>query len=126
MIIHELEFGKFSIYPNIMIGEIYEDVHFDLELNKIVCDIARSHFGDTKNFGYISHRLNNYSIDPMVHHLNKDFNNLKCFAVVNPTGIKPAAKIESKFYYKDRFYSFLEMDEAVTWVSHILQNLPKE
>lgn len=123
MIIHKLEFGEFKMYTDIMIGTIYEEVHFDLELNEIVCDLARSYYGDHHNFGYISHRLFNYSIDPMVHHMNKGFENLKCFAVVDPNGIKPAATIESKFYFKDKFYGFDNLEDAIQWTNSILYNI---
>ena len=117
---HRLQFGFFQIHPEFMVGEIFEDIHFNLDLNTVVCDLARSHFGNDTDFGYISHRKYNYSIDPMVHHMNKEFNNLKCFAIVDPNGIRPTAAIESKFFYQDKFKSFYELEDAIEWVKSVL------
>ncbi len=118
--IQTLHFGQFQMSSDIMVGEINEGVHFNQELNAIVCDLARSHFGTKRNFAYISHRKYQYSIDPMVHHINKEFSNLKCFALVDPNGIKPTAVIESKFYVKERFRNFYVLEDAIEWVGSVL------
>jgi hypothetical protein len=118
---HTLNFGLFQIYPEIMVGEIFEDIHFNLDLNTVVCNLARSYFGNDTDFGYISHRKHNYSIDPMVHHMNKEFRNLKCFAIVDPNGIRPSATIESKFFFQDKFKSFYKLEDAIAWVHSVLR-----
>ncbi|WP_194850566.1 hypothetical protein [Nonlabens antarcticus] len=124
MTIQKLDFGSFQIYPNMIIGEMYPGVHIDKDKNQLILDLIRSNFPGNTPFGYISNRTFNYSIDPMVHHINREFLDLKCFALVDPNGIKPMAAIESKFFNKEYFQTFHSLDDAIEWVKSFLSSTP--
>jgi len=122
MKIRKLHFGQFQIYPNIMIGEIFEGIHFNQLHNDVVWDLALSEYGTDREFGYISNRTQTYSIDPMVHYKNRGFSNLKCMAIVEPNGVKPSTiGIESKFFNKDGLQAFCNIKDAMAWVTTVLQ-----
>lgn len=120
MKIYTLHFGKFHFFSNIIFGEINTGVHYNMELNEQVCELAKAHFGDNRSFAYISTRTNDYSVDPLVHHINRYSENLKCVAVVDPNGIKTSAKLESKFYHSNMLDIFYSLDDALKWVNSIL------
>ncbi len=120
---HTLDFGTFRFYRNMVVGEFNEGVHVDLRINQLVTDLLNSYFSENQNFGYISNRKYKYSMNPMVHYVNRSFTNLKCFAVVEHNGIPPStASIESKFFISDRFQTFLSIDDAMTWVDSMLKS----
>jgi len=109
------------MYDDFIIGEINEGVHVDQEINKVICELAKSYYGNHESYGYISHRINNFSIDPMIHHYNKSINNLKCVSIVDPKGLKIVSNLESKFYYQNRFYGFSDLDKAILWTQTMIR-----
>lgn len=61
---HQLEFGDFYFFDNLVISEIHEEVLFNWEKAKIVIDIAERIYGKGCQPYYISNRIYKYSIIP--------------------------------------------------------------
>ncbi|MCB7480068.1 hypothetical protein [Christiangramia sediminis] len=118
----QLSFGNVYIHENILIAKLNEGVLFDVESNKKLLEIGAEIFKE-KNYGYISHRVNSYAVDPMVYMESANVNNLKAIAVVSENEMtrKNAEGVEKKFYKDNNcFEVFQTLEEAVTWIKTII------
>lgn len=114
----ELDFGEVTIYDNILIAKLHEGVLFDVESNRKLLDLGSKIFKG-KNYGYISHRVNSYAVDPMVYFESAGVDNLKAIAVVSENEItrNNADQVERKFYKDSNcFEVFQTLEEAVQWI----------
>jgi hypothetical protein len=112
----DLNFGKFELYADVIIGKINEGIHFNLELNNMLADAVISHYGENYKLAYISIRENSYSIDPMVHLHNAKHKDLCCIGIVETKilGIS-SVPLESKFFKPGKLKSFTNKEEALLW-----------
>lgn len=114
----KLDFGKVFIHENILIAKLDEGILFDVESNKKLLEIGTEIFKG-QNYGYISHRVNSYAVDPMVYMESAHANNLKAIAVVSENEMtrKNAEGVERKFYKDNNcFEVFQTLEEAVAWI----------
>lgn len=117
--IREFAFGTLHIEENIVIGIMKEGAHIDSLSNELLISFCKNFF-EEKSFGYISYRLNSYSVDPTVYMDTANHQNLKAIAVVseNPL-IKSNVLLERKFFNQP-FESFTSIDEAKEWLSQFI------
>ncbi|MCM8570206.1 hypothetical protein NE848_12505 [Gramella jeungdoensis] len=114
----DLDFGQVTIHENILIAKLNEGVLFDVENNKKLLALGKQFFRD-KNYGYISHRVNSYAVDPMVYFESANTQNLKAIAVVSENEMtrRNADQVERKFYKgSNSFEVFQTLEEAVQWI----------
>ncbi|MGA8854855.1 MAG: hypothetical protein WB492_11825 [Christiangramia sp.] len=114
----ELNFGKVYFHENILIAKLDEGVLFDVESNRKLLQLGTEVFKG-KDYGYISHRINSYAVDPMVYMESASTNNLKAIAVVSENEMTRAnAEGVEKKFYKDNncFGVFHTLEEAVAWI----------
>lgn len=116
-----LDFGHFELHKDYVIGTINEGVHFDLELNKILEKNFIAHFGFKNPFVYISNRINDYSIDPMVHKYNSAIDSLRAIAILETPHHKPTTiDVESRFFKPKPLQIFKDKKEAYEWCQNHL------
>ncbi|MCX7548017.1 hypothetical protein OS188_08630 [Xanthomarina sp. F1114] len=114
-------FGTVSIHDFYMVAKMNEGVTVDPELNSILEDISKTHFKD-KNFVYITHRVNSYSVDPNIYFKTSQIPNLIGFAVVLGNEIRlDNIEIEKMFLSKP-FHSFKSLDKAIEWAKELNPN----
>lgn len=114
----ELDFGLVSIHENILIAKLDEGILFDVENNRKLLEIGNEVFNG-KDYGYISHRINSYAVDPMVYLESASAKNLKAIAVVSSNEMtrRNAKEVEKKFYKDSNCFEVFEtLEEAVTWM----------
>ncbi|APU69915.1 MAG: hypothetical protein VX712_05730 [Bacteroidota bacterium] len=114
----DLDFGKISIYQNILIARLNEGVLFDVASNRKLLEIGKEIFKD-EDYGYISYRLNSYAVDPMVYFESASVSNLKAIAVVSDNEMtrRNADEVERKFYKNSSdFEVFTELNLAISWI----------
>ncbi|MDX1542321.1 MAG: hypothetical protein R3214_00135 [Christiangramia sp.] len=114
----ELDFGQVTIHENILIAKLNEGVLFDVENNKKLLDLGKEIFKE-ENYGYISHRVNSYAVDPIVYFESANTKNLRAIAVVseNEMTLRNADQVERKFYKgSNSFEVFRTLEEAVDWI----------
>jgi hypothetical protein len=112
----DLDFGRFELYPDVIIGRINEGIHFNIELNNMLADAVISHYGENYKLGYISIRENSYSIDPMVHLHNTKHKKLCCISIVETKMLGMSSDtLESKFFKPGKLKSFTNKKEALDW-----------
>ncbi|MEW7292950.1 hypothetical protein [Aquimarina sp. 2304DJ70-9] len=117
---YHLDMGKVSFYKNYLIIEVAEGTSFNHEKAKQLSELTNLHFGDSA-FGYISNRVNSYSLEPLDYLKIKEvFPNIKAFAVVIYNNLqKTSVSIENIFYY-DNIVSFERIEDAKNWMNEQL------
>ncbi len=115
------EAGTYFFYDHYIIAEINEGTKLTIEQTNKLLPLINKHYGDSTPFGYISNRINSYSISPLNHLQCPGISmpNFKGFAAVTYTRIsKMTTEIEEKFV-KTPFKQFSNLDEAIEWISKI-------
>jgi len=115
------DFGTVEIYENYVIWVMNEGITVKPEYNDILVRIATKYYAN-KKFGYITHRVNSYSVDPRVYFETSKIENLIAFAVVSPEDIKASTIEVEKIFLKKPFQHFKTVDEATYWVDTVVEN----
>jgi hypothetical protein len=113
----ELEFGSVTFLENIQIAELNEGILFDIPQNREILAIARERFNN-QPYGYISNRVNSYSVNPIIYMEAANFPNLVAVAIVSSNPVaQQNALIEKQFFKnKNSFQCFKTLDEAIIWM----------
>ncbi|WP_062055610.1 hypothetical protein [Aquimarina longa] len=122
---YDLEIGKIVFYKNYLIIEVAEGICFDYEKAKQISRLTDLHYKN-HSFGYISNRVNSYSLEPIDYMRIKNiFPNMIAFAaVIYNKSQKASIRIENMFY-QDGIASFESLEEAVKWIVLQLENKSK-
>ena len=117
----KLDFGTVTFLDNIQIAELNEGILFDIPHNRELLSLARERF-DNKPYGYISNRVNSYSVNPMIHLESANVSNLVAIAIVSENEVvKQNSIIEKQFFRNSSsFEVFKSLEEAVNWMKYQL------
>lgn len=110
-----LDVGKIQVYENYMVSIFDEGATLTLERAYQIIGISEIHFRN-KHFGFISHRIHSYAIDPTVYTYLRQLDNLKAFAIVSNKEIDMHNFHIEKLFYKNAMKLFLDYQKALTWV----------
>lgn len=113
---HTYTFGTLSIHSNFVIAIMNEGITVKPEYNEILVSIANKYYPN-KPFGYITHRINSYSVDPSIYIETSKIKNLVAFAVVSEEPLKLSAVDVEKIFLKKPFKTFQDMTNAQEWVN---------
>ncbi|PJB11919.1 MAG: hypothetical protein CO119_09425 [Flavobacteriales bacterium CG_4_9_14_3_um_filter_40_17] len=117
----ETDFVKLNFYERFVIAELSEGIDIDENIVDILIQYSIEFYGDNP-FGYISNRINSYSINPVIYFKLSKIKNLVAFAVVSTRMIVSYnVQIEKAFMSKP-FELFDNLDEAVNWVNQLVNN----
>ena len=123
---HDLGFGTYQLHDNYLISEIGEGVSFGIDEISVVIDLVKQKYSG--NFGYISNRKKDYSVDPIIWPFSAQLANLKVYAiVVNGRSRLDALKVEmayldeSDFPKETKLQVFTQLEEAEAWVRVMLE-----
>ncbi|WP_111307199.1 hypothetical protein [Confluentibacter sediminis] len=116
----EMSFGNFYFCENFFVAEVHEGIHFDWEMIKKVMDNLVDFYGKGIKLGYISNRINSYSINPQTwFKVDTEYDVIIASAVVTYNNMAfMNATLEKKFYKKS-LKRCLSLDEAVDWILNI-------
>ena len=115
------DFCEVEVYKNYVIVIINEGISLTPENNDVLLGIATKYFIN-KNFGYITHRINSYSVDPRIYTETSKIENLVSFAVVSENKIALSNAQIEKLFYKKPFKQFTKLEEAITWVNKFVNS----
>lgn len=119
---HNLDIGKFTIYPNIIVCEFNEGVHIDFENAAYPIQIAQLAFGAEKPLVYVSHRRNSYSWNPVQYReVITLFPNFTAFAIVSKNKTRQMLGTLESLFMKKPIGIFENINEAVAWAEEILE-----
>ncbi|WP_245881546.1 hypothetical protein [Xanthomarina spongicola] len=117
-------FGKVTIYDNYLVFVMNEGITVTPEYNDVLVDIADTYFSN-KNFVYITHRINSYSVDPNIYFKTSQIKNLIGFAVVTGDKIyRDNISLEKTFFSKP-FKSFNKLEKAIEWANKLCEESSK-
>ncbi|NQX85937.1 MAG: hypothetical protein HRT67_08530 [Flavobacteriaceae bacterium] len=114
-----LDFAKITIQECFMIEEINKGVHLTPKHHKTLGKVCSKYFSSTP-FIIISHRINSYSVDPIVHKKASENKNLMGFAVVASAPVARANAELEKLFLKKPFEIFETLNEAILWGEEII------
>lgn len=120
----DLKFASLEIYSGYVINQCREGALIDTEqLNTILMVIDQ--YYPNQEIGYISNRLNSYTVNPIVHKLTDMHKNIALQAVVCYSEVSiSTATLEQKFFKKP-FKIFTELDAAKIWADVIIEKRKK-
>lgn len=110
-----LDVGKIQVYDNYMVSIFDEGATLTLERAYQIIGISEIHFRD-RNFGFISHRINSYAIDPTVYTYLRQLDNLKAYAVVSNKEVDMHNFHIEKLFYKKPMKFFVDYQNGLNWV----------
>ena len=116
----EMPFGNFYLLEKFFISEIHEGVHFDWEMIKTAMAEIVEFYGKNAKVGYISNRVNSYSMNPQTwNKVQKKYNLIFAGAIVSYNNITfMNASIEKQFS-KTSIKSCLSLEEAIQWIKSL-------
>jgi len=111
------EFCEVEVYNNYIVVKMFEGISLTPEKNDVLLKIATKYFKDSE-FGYITHRVNSYSVDPSIYYETSKIENLVAFAVVSSKQIDVTNSELEKIFYKKPFQHFIELETAISWIEN--------
>ncbi|MGE5943982.1 MAG: hypothetical protein ACM31G_06550 [Flavobacteriales bacterium] len=113
-------FGDFYFCEKFFVAEVHEGVHFEWEMIKKVMDKLLEFYGSGIKLGYISNRMNSYSINPQTWmKVDKEYNIIVACAIVTYSNISFMNATLEKRFYKKSIKRCLSLDEAINWILNI-------
>ncbi len=113
----QLSFGKFFICEDFVVAELNQETHVDwLTIQKIAHMIIEQ-YGTSKKIGFISNKVNSYSIDPFVWvTFSKEYDFIESTAIIwyNDAGFVSATL--EKMFLKNNVKLCESLEEAIYWV----------
>ena len=82
----EKPFGNFYFFETFFFSEIHEGVHFDWDMIQEIMDYVVEFYGTAAKLGYISNRVNSYSMNPQTwNKVKKKYNIIVAGAIISYT-----------------------------------------
>ncbi len=116
----EFSFGKFYLFDKFIISEINEGIHFDWDKIQQVIAVLIDYYGSNLKIGYISNRVNPYSIEPQLWiRFQRDFGFIVASAMISYTELNYInASIEKRFS-EISIKRCGSLDEAINWTKNL-------
>lgn len=104
-------------YDKYVISVINEGLDLNDDLVEKIIKLMHEQYGYYKPFGYITHRIHSYSINPLVYIKVSEVPNLVCFAVVSNKMFDTFNINIEKVFNKKPHELFMTIQEAINWVN---------
>ncbi len=111
--------GKIDIYDYYVIAVVNEGVLLGPEHNQLLVNIAKDYFEDTL-FGYITYRVNSYSVDPNIYLKTSEIKNLIGFAIITNKKITKNNVAVERLFLKKPMETFQTIKEAKIWLQSLI------
>ena len=121
VILLKYDFCKVEVYDDYIIVIMNEGISLTPEKNDVLLGIASKYFIN-KKFGYITHRIHSYSVDPRIYTETSKIENLVSFAVVSENKLALSNAQLEKLFYKKPFKQFVNIEDAIIWVKKFDKN----
>ncbi|SFD49138.1 hypothetical protein SAMN04489722_110144 [Algibacter lectus] len=113
----ELPFGTYYFCNNIVISELNEGVHFDWDKCSMMINKILEFYGEDCKIGFISNRINNYSVDPnnwVRAHSEYNFMIASAIIIYQNSSYKVATL--EKYFSQKKLKRCLSLEEGITWL----------
>ena len=116
----EFSFGNFFLFENFIISELDEGIHFDWDKIQEVVGMLYDNFGKEIRIGYISNRINSYSIDPQNW---VDFQEQHGFivasAIISYSEFAYMNATIEKRFSENSLKRCINLDDAISWIQNL-------
>ncbi len=117
-----LGLGTFELHDNFFIGRVDEGVNAGEEFIAPLSSLIQRHYGN-KPIGYISDRVNSYSLCPIATNRLMSENNIRYAAIVTyQKHQKMVVHMEKMLLTNTSVQTFEQLGEAVDWVKTLLES----
>jgi hypothetical protein len=116
----EFSFGSYFFLDNYIISELNEGIHFDWQKIEEVISAIAEFYGDHFKIGYISNRINSYSVNPQLWvNFYEEYNFIVASAVVAYNDFNYMNASLEKHFSKNSVKRCHSLDEAINWMSNL-------
>ncbi|MEN3322102.1 hypothetical protein VP395_00045 [Mariniflexile soesokkakense] len=113
----QLPFGKFFICEDFVVAELNHEIHVDWLIIQKIANMIIEQYGTAKKIGFISNKVNSYSIDPFVWvTFSKEYDFIEAAAIVWYTDAGFMSATLEKMFLKNSVKLCESIEEAVHWV----------
>lgn len=116
----EMPFGNYYLFEKFFVGELNEGVHFDWNKTKLVAKELIEFYGSDTKVGFISNRINGYSVEPQNwQKVEKEYNLIYASAIIvynMPSYLN--ASLE-KHFSKNSIKRCKSIKEAFDWMTNL-------
>ncbi|PWK17363.1 hypothetical protein [Xanthomarina spongicola] len=116
----EFSFGTYFFFDNFVISELNEGIHFDwLKIQEVISAISE-YYDDNFKIGYISNRINSYSLVPQLWiDFYKEYNFIVAGAIVAYNDFNYMNATLEKHFSKNSIKRCNSLEEAIEWMSKL-------
>lgn len=116
----EFSFGKFYLFDKFIISELNEGIHFDWDKIQQVIAVLIDYYGSNLKIGYISNRVNPYSIEPQLWiRFQRDYGFIVASAMISYTELNYINTSIEKRFSEMSIKRCGSLDEAINWTKNL-------
>ncbi|AUP77475.1 hypothetical protein [Flavivirga eckloniae] len=117
----QMSFGNFFLFEKFIISELGDGVHIDWPKIKTVTNEVLDFYGENAKIGYISNRINSYSIDPCIWtKVYKKYNKrMVGGSIVSYNRMMCMNASFEKMFSRFNIKVSLSLNEALNWVTDL-------
>ncbi|WP_298496039.1 hypothetical protein [uncultured Algibacter sp.] len=116
----EKPYGNFYLLDSFFISEIHEGVHFSWQMIKETMDEIVSYYEKDVKLGYISNRINSYSMNPESwNKVDETYGVIVAGAVVTYNKMTYMNATLEKRFYKKSIKRCTTLNEAINWILNL-------
>ena len=121
-----LDFASIEVFDYYFIVTINEGLLFDRSHLAELYKVFNTYFPD-KPFGYISNRINDYSVDPTSYFKTREYPWLAAVAIICYSESAYSNALFERNFYKDRPHKpFYDMKDCKAWLMDKVENHSKD
>ncbi len=113
------EIAYLELYEDYILSSVNEGILIDDDILHWFLMLFDKYY-PKKKFGYITNRINQYSLDPTVYPLLAMHNSLEAMAVISYTNLGQQNAFFEKGFFNKPFDVFSNIEEAKNWVFSVL------
>ncbi|WP_100615430.1 hypothetical protein [Confluentibacter citreus] len=115
-----MPYGDFYFCEKFYLAEINEGIHLDYDkLISLMIELV-GYYGKDRKIGFISNRINPYSLDPHVYNkIDQEFNMIAASAYVVYSDLSYMNATIEKRFTKKSLKRCISIEEAVDWILNI-------
>ncbi len=122
---YHFDFCTLKVYSDYVLAVMNEGITVSPEHNDILIEISKKHFSN-KNFVYMTHRVNSYSVNPEVYFKTAQIANLSGFIVISNSPLQEHQTRIEKMFFNKPFQKFDTIEEAIIWKNVLLNEAKRK
>ncbi|MEZ4857736.1 MAG: hypothetical protein R2781_02900 [Flavobacteriaceae bacterium] len=114
-------FGVLEVHDCYLKAVINEGISIESDTATKIIEVSKKFFKKEK-FGYITHRIHSYSVNPIVYKEVSEIPNLVGFAMVSENKETLKNSDFEKYFIKKPTKAFQKLEDAIDWIKNLVEN----